>query len=828
YDLLIEEAAEQQGIAVKSLTLDELPEATDAVSGAVADDVLRVIHVHGNVINPESIVLTPASYRQARERVKLFLPHLYKNRTICFLGTALDEIYLLELLASLRPISAVASHVLATDHENAKAIATRASVSQYTHGVLVEEFAAGEWHSLDDLAAVLALPGEPPSTDTVIALTSARRDEMYVDSVLVVVTDQTEPDLGDFADALLAEAGLRSRLTETQVAEFGRRTVIVGAPGSGKSLLLRRLGELAPAAESPVLIRLRTVEQTVGDPIDLLEQWVSLGESLREDPQPIGQDALDSERFHFLLDGLDECSPAVQERVAQAIVRVADAYPQHRFTIASRQVSVLELFPTEDWQRLSLQPGPEWSERFLSARGTSWPALLEAHPGLGDLRDLLRLPFFLRRVVEMAEAGALAEFQGVWDVVDRIVTDAISAAANELPAEALREWLRTIALAMQVAGRTSITLQELESVPLPESLARIGTAPEIVERLLATPLLVSHARDQFAFVHRLLAEGLVAEALLRLGPSEQLLTVVAPTVSDAISGLRLDWAVPVTLAAAQDERWRTAVGGRDSLAAAKATPSTGSEDARAQAAAEIWNTYAEWELWLFNPEGYDLLEPGETLVRLLRSGGLTEFEQSVVAGLDSSSPFIRVNALQVIGRAELNDLVSDARLASFIERDDNTVVRRYAAITAARLGRTALYDLITQRLLQTTEEVERQDLAHAARDLGTKQQLFDLALDMNPRDRLAALIVEQGLASTLPPKDRLRLLRSQAEHDTTPLTSDRERFNALVREIEADDETATAVAYVALAWTIRDDSLDALLAAYPRGAAVGLKQAVED
>jgi HEAT repeat protein len=757
-------------------------------------------------------------------RVGKLIPFLYKERTICFMGTSVEEVKLQDLLTEWRWVKKAPSHVLATDDKNSAII--RATAEE--HGIRIESFETGRWDALADLAAFLARELDAPSTTVSIGVSRGHADEEYTKqyvSALLLVADENRPSSG-FTEALLAEAGMRELVTEQDIASIGRRTVIEGAPGSGKTLLLRRIGELVPASESPVVIALRDVRDTVGTPESLLVDWARLGQSLRDEPQPVGEDALLAERFHFLLDGLDEVPAPNQERVAKALLRIAEVFPQHRFTLTSRRVSVLDLFPQGEWQLLNLQPGPEWRDRFLEAHGTSWVALTDQHPPLKDLVELLRLPFFLRRVLALSQEGNLGELRGLWDVVDRIVSEAL-ARADALPTEPLRKWLRRVAVAMHLAGRASITLDELQGIELSAELKQMGTTREVAETLLGTPLLEGRQPGEYAFVHRLVGEGLVAEELLRIGPVVQVMTVVAPTVSDAISGLRVDWGVPVTLAAAQDADWRAALAGNDPLAAAVATPSSADLDERAEAALLIWRTFSEWETWLFWSEGVDLLEPGEALVRLLGNRDLREMEEALIQGLDSESPFVRVNALQVIGRAEIGDLVSNERLAEFIEHDENVVVRRYAANTAGRLKRPELYGLIASRLEEATDEVERQDLAHAAGRLGTKDQLLLLALMLKSRDRMAAFIVEQALSSELTPEEALTLARAQAEHDLMPLPSDRERLLALAREVEPTDAAAENIAYIALAWTMRDDQINDLLRTHPHGALAGLKRAVE-
>jgi len=735
------------------------------------------------------------------------------------MGTRLDEVYLLDLLEDLRLLRATPAHLLITDSANAAAITQgRSPVSVSRHGIRVEAFEAGAWDALDTFAPSIARPLGPIEPRPLAFATSVPVDTQYVANVFVAPGDD---DTEDYVDALLVQAGLRATFTELELAQLGRRTVILGVPGSGKSAALREIGRLAPAGEHPVVISLAGVS-TVGDAESLLTSWASSGESLR-DSQPVGIDALQELRFHFLLDSLDEAAPGQQERVARAINRIADAFPQHRFTVASRRVAALGVLEEEVWQRLVLSPGPEWRERFLSAEQVSWTGLLAAVPALRDLHELLRLPFFVRRVVELWRVGELDGLENIWSLVGRIVDRAIPAEEIGIPAGPLRQWLRNIAFAMQLAGRTSFAALELGSIPMPAALGDYGTSDEIAERLVATPLLHQPSPGSYSFIHRLIGEWLVAEVLIAIGPTEAALNVAAPIVSERIGGLREDWGVPVSLAASRDKAWRDALADRDDLASARTVPATASAEERLAAGQLIWRRYAEWEIWLFNADHPDFMDAGQAIVRYLHVGDADRLLDEIVAGLSSSSPFIRGNALQILGRAEVQ-VISDDHLARLITEDPNTVVRRDAAVAAARLGRSSLWPTIVERLDSVIDEVEAQDLTTAAEELASDAQLLELALSVAGKKH--AWVLEHRLEDRLDARDLLRIYRQRAAREDRPMTTAYERLRRVVGQLDpSDDEIASWVGFIAAAWRVSEDEIFAVLRDNPRAAAVGMYEA---
>jgi hypothetical protein len=765
------------------------------------------------------MVLSGRSYQTQRERVGKLLTLLYAQRTLCFIGTTLDETYLLAEFEGLRAYRSGPAHVLITDSVNAAAITEgRAPISLQRHGIIVQSFEEGRWDALDTFSPFLsrqaaAIPHEPFAAATLIAA-----DTHYVPNVFVA---NEEADRDEFVDALMAEAGLREVFTEQEIAEVGRRTVIVGIPGSGKSAALREIGRLAPAGEHPVLIYLAGVT-TVGDPEELLARWAETGESLRTD-QPIGADALQNLKFHFLLDSLDEAPPGQQERIARAINRLVTAFPQHRFTVASRKVAALSVLEEGTWQQLALSPGPEWRSTFLAAQGIDWPELLEAVPALRDLHELLRLPFFMRRVIELWQAGELDELESVWGLITLIVDRAIRADQLGIPADPLRTWLRKIAFSMQLGGRASLDGQEVAAIPMPLALRDYGTSDEIAERLAATPLLQQRRRGEYAFIHRLIGECLVAEELLMIGPAVAALDVVAPVVSSRIGGLREDWAVPVSLAASRDLAWRMALAERDDLASARAVPATAPPAERRAAGELIWRRYAEWEIWLFNVDQPDFMDAGQAIVRFLQAGDADDLAAEILDGLASQSPFIRGNALQTIGRAGLGS-ITDAELDGYITGDPNTVVRRAAAVAAARLGRTSLWPTIVGRLDVVTDEVEAQDLTLAAEELATDEQLFELAVKVAGQRH--AFVLEHRLESRLKDHQLLLIYRERAAREERPLTRAYDQLRRVVESLGvSDDQTAETVGFIAVAWSVHDESVLAVLRANPRAAAQGMHEA---
>ncbi|MXX94955.1 MAG: hypothetical protein F4039_02290 [Gammaproteobacteria bacterium] len=80
---------EQQGIRVMS---------TNELHSVDLDDTGNVIHLHGSIEKPETMIVTTRQYLEHydNKNVQAFLTHLFKKKTVVFLGYGLNETELLE------------------------------------------------------------------------------------------------------------------------------------------------------------------------------------------------------------------------------------------------------------------------------------------------------------------------------------------------------------------------------------------------------------------------------------------------------------------------------------------------------------------------------------------------------------------------------------------------------------------------------------------------------------------------------------------------------------------------------------------------------------
>jgi len=815
YDRLIELSAEDEKVECDSLLNDEagLKEAVERLTDRNPPERLTILHLHGRTDWPDGIVLDGTSYQALANRGNFanLIFTLVKSKTMCFIGTTLNEFH---VLYHMRVHRGRRPHVLLCKADQQEGLTEGPrGLSEKRDGIIIAPYSGHP--DLDGFAAKLGavsrvvIPATPVAAPRPAAARTRALPYGYVANVLHERGHQVD-DSDRIAAAILGRDYGPETFEEADIAQ-GQRTLVLGPPGSGKSELLRRAGELVPADESPVLIRCADLDSAAGDALTVLEKAAEQGTGLRGDVV-VNREALTRRRFHFLLDGLDEKPVRQQEDLAQVIVDLAEAFPQHRFTVATRPVDAVGVFPRSGkddavgWLVLDLAPDREWQDRYLEAAGIGLDELEEKMPALRDLRGLLQLPFFLAKTVELEKDGKLGSFEDLWALVQGLVTSALERELGvALPQDEIRTWMRNVALTMHLAGRTSLTLEEVGRVPIPREAGEIvGSAKDIADALVLR-FLLHESEESYSFTHRIIGEALAAEALDPLAPEGAVLDAVVPVRDEEVRGVRQDWLVPVTFLLGRSPEWRAAVRERDPLAAARGV-STSADDAladrdeRRQAAEVIWSTYCERKVWIWDYEAPDLLEDSEALGRLLRAAGMEDMVEEVRRGIEDPSAQIQGNAIRVLSRVEPEGFTGDLRR---VLDDDNreAVVRRQAAIAARDIKAQELLPLIVDRAAHPADSAEAQDASLCAFDLAGEEGLVETAIELAKHEE-SRTMAETRLKGRIPPAGMIRLLRASAEADSASDGFDTELFNDAVENLppDADPAVVSDAAYIAAMW----------------------------
>ena len=332
----------------------------------------------------------------------------------------------------------------------------------------------------------------------------------------------------------------------------------------------------------------------------------------------------------------------------------------------------------------------------------------------------------------------------------------------------------------------------------------------------------------YAFTHRMIGEGLAAEALDELVPSEPLLAAIAPRRNGLVRGSRRDWSVPLSLLLSRNEAWRAALADRDPMHVARTTPSSAPPEVRRAAAGRLWRTYTEWEIWIYNYDVPRLINDAAAVARLIRAGGLDDLVAEIRAGIDHKSPQVHGNALRVLSLAEVADLESDLRR---VLEDDarESVVRRKAAIAASDMRLHSLLPLIIKRAANPEDSSEAQDASIALRQLTRDDEVIDVLRHLTKSDEAWGTAVAM-LDDRVKSPELIGVLRLRAETNLDRYSSEEELLSEAVGQVGPDDITAELVedaAFAAVAWQVRGPAFRPLFERKPHAALRGMTLAIE-
>jgi hypothetical protein len=820
WDLGLESAAQAEGVAFRSVIAGEL-QNDDLPLIAGERDELLIVHLHGSLEKPDSLILTAGAYDQLRHNglVSNLFTLVLNRYHGCFLGVSFDEPY----LASVFHENATRTprHVFIASQATARALGEgRGKVTAVEHGILAAGFADGRYESVDEFTEWLVRAEPPPRVDAT-APPGPSPDPHYVRQRLVKRPKAEKEGEEGIGVELGVALGLLDATTEEQLVAVDR-CVVQGDPGAGKTTMLRHLGRLSDPDYLPIYIPLRSLDPAAGLPESVLSDWARHGEVLRDEPAPLGPEVFAARRFHFFFDGLDEAPKERRAELGRRLREIAAALPQHRYLVAARPIAELDDFDEDHWQRYLLSVRGDWAEEYLRVRGIDADALQEAVAWTSIRGGLFAEPFYLAALVELFDAGELERVADLRELILRLAEVRVQKdELLRLSATEIIPWLRSVAFALTLSGRTSASLDELRLFPI-DVPAAVGSLDDLLESLINRSLL-GDASGNYVFQHRLIQEALAAEELRQLGPTEEVLAAIAPRVSDRVVGARTVWTVPLGMLLAHSEDWRRILRERDPLLVARHVPLDAGLEERRWAASALWGFYLETKLWMHDWNDPGRRQDSEALAELLNDPELADIRDQVIDGLSVQQRQIRSNAIEVLGFTEWPGLLAATR--RLLVDCDDFVVRRHAASVARLREFTSLFEPIRRRALAAKERTEGSDMTSIALALCPREELLGLAESLADRGHDVAL--SRGQLSRLSAAERVRYLRVLTGVESEPLSSLRKAFLEVVAELRrVSPKTAEDVGYIASVWSIEEPGVIEWLRRRP-AAAVGVIDAID-
>jgi len=694
YDDGIERAAASRGLEPVPLLATDRRMLDDPGEGQ-----LQVVHLHGMPCDPATLVLPGSTTNDltADPVFQTFMRATIAPAHALYLGFSLGvaEIHLRALLAWLSKYvpDAREHYLLLSTKEVAERRSDMTLFASYGFVNVIEYEADATFSAVERVAITLAPRSAPPRESAA----EWRTSPTWVQPIMV--RSGAEDDRERLQQRVTSfDSGWSGGedLVGPQHVVDESLVLVIAAPGMGKSTLMRWLPSLAGER---LCARGRLSDFSPPGPASSPEQ--SIARLLRRigDDERIAVEDLRRDDIVLLLDGLDEAPEDVRDQAAAAVVAAAARWPGSSWVVTSRPTAAAAVLTTAGFSAFHILPSRRWARTYLETRSVPRDRVAHAMLDGYGLGDLLGIPRFAERLANRLLDGIDDSLSPLALLVDEQYAATAREARRHLHAtEDLGGWMCSLAVALELRGRTAATVDELAAVP-----AAGGLAGAEARRRLVDASLLADVPGVAAFPLKTLQEGLCADAILRSEDPVAALRHVAVASVAGRDRLRDDVESTLDLVFEHADRAvRRELRSLDSLRWARTVITPGDLDDAREAFSEIWRWHDQHELG-FGGTGSGLRTTGGAIAAIARRWPAVilerrdELEREAAGG---SAPG-RLRALAVLGA-----LMPDERTARWllprIDDSDPHIVT-LAAQLAGRL-RVAGAAPALRRLLDSPEE----------------------------------------------------------------------------------------------------------------------------
>jgi SIR2-like domain/HEAT repeats len=760
FDRSLSLAAESAGLT----PLVRTPQEAHALDTPQEGEVV-IVHLHGHVDEPAGMALPGASMDALAndETFKTVLRGLVIARAVVYLGYRLppEDTYLHREIETLATMFADRGphRLLIPSNEREARRAELAALEPF--GVSVDTFESDRGYQAVDQAALLIAPAATVEGRESLAPV---RDtaEYYLPPTLLPEErerDRTQPD----NRLMMAQLGFGDDTTKSPGDLLAaRRAVVIAEPGMGKTQLLYHLGELEQTRTALVLKANELIGQLQPDdtPERVLAAALARARAFTNDVGRPTRDALDGNAYTLLFDALDEVAPERRADAVALLTALAERYPQHVMVVTSRVNDDVAALEGAGFLVSRIPRDGAWGRRYLEERGIPEQRIRQLYEDVQTIGDLLAVPQYAaligqRLAHEPLEAIPATGFELMIEVG---VKDAAQREAENLgySAEQLYRWLRLLAVALELRGRVTASIEELAEIPGPDELR----GPEARERLVERALL-QDIPDVAALQTNAVQETLAADALLSMDDPLQALKDSCATTLAGVAVFRddLDHMIDLFYEGAPSEL-RPALRELDPLRWARTARADAPGAEIEEALDALWELYLERRVWLDTNQGREVRDARSAVERLIRALGDVGADRRArwIDATTATEPTARANASFFLRQLGVDD--STQEWLEPLLTDPNSVVRRHAAAAIASFGNAGNVFLPALRAAyaQETDELAAEAIGTTIFELTQAEERAEaaalLAANFTGWGRISYLVGELPLSDALALFDR--------------------------------------------------------------------------
>jgi hypothetical protein len=537
YDDGIERSARSRGIHPVSL----LPDDTRMLQ-APGDDDLHIVHLHGMPAKPSTLVLPGRGMSElaSNEVFTRFMSATMASSNVLYLGFsfAAAEVHLIGILTWLADnVDTCLPHYLILPEQEIEQRSNEMDMFSGLGFVEVVGYKLDRVHAMVERVALTLAPragvgsAEAPSSREIPTTVQPVLVESQADDE----QEQLQQKISGFDHGW---SGSEAITTPEAMLATGH-ALLIAAPGMGKTTLVERLPKLAPGRPcARGSLKGFSPGREDSPPEEAIARLLQTVEDRR-----IALEELDGAGCVLALDGLDEVEEHLRPQAAEAILAAVSRWPGHQWLVTSRPCEELQTLTDAGFTSFHILPSRRWARKYLETRSVPQDRIEQAMLHGYGLGDLLGIPLFAARLADRLLEGVTEELSPL----ELLVAEQYAASADEAlrtfqPRVDLTGWMRSLAVALELRGRSRAQATELAQVTGPD---RLGG--EEARRRLVDASLLTDIPGIAAFPLKTLQEGLCADAILKAADPPAVLRHVACTEVEGVERLREDIELTIDL-----------------------------------------------------------------------------------------------------------------------------------------------------------------------------------------------------------------------------------------------------------------------------------------